>query len=117
MITTAVIVLILGLIAELTLPWWGMGLAAFLAGLWKAPSGWKSLCAGFAGTGLLWLTAAGYIHLKSGGILTIRVAQIAGLSTPDVLIVLTALIGGLVGGLAAVAGFHFRPLIRRNQNA
>lgn len=97
------IVLILGLIAELTLPWWGIGLAAFLAGLWKAPSGWKSLGAGFAGAGLLWLIATGYIHLKSGGILTVSVAQIARLSTPVILIVLTALIGGLVGGLAAVA--------------
>ena len=114
MVTTTIYVLILGLIAGLTLPWWGIGVAAFAAGFWKAPSAWKALGAGFGGAGILWLAAAGYIHLQSGGILTVKIAGIAGFSHPSALVALTALIGGLVAALAAVAGFHLRSLLSKS---
>ena len=114
MITTAIYVVVFGLIAGETLPWWGIGLAGLVAGFWKAPSVWKALGGGFAGAGLLWLAAAAYIHLWSGGILTVKIAGIAGVSPPSVLIGLTALIGGLVAGLAAVAGFHLRSLLKKS---
>ena len=113
MISTAVYVLVLGLIACLTLPWWGIGVAGFAAGFWKAPSAWKALVAGFAGAGVLWLAAAGFIHLQSGGILTVKIAGIAGLSHPAALVALTALVGGLAGAMAAVAGYHLKSLLTK----
>lgn len=113
MISTALYVLVLGLIAGLTLPWWGIGVAGFAAGFWKAPGAWRALGAGYSGAGILWLAAAGYIHLKSGGILTAKIAGIAGLSNPPVLVVLTALIGGVVAALAAAAGYHLRTLLKK----
>ena len=113
MISTALYVLVFGLIAGLTLPWWGIGVAGFAAGLWKAPSAWRALGAGFSGAGILWLAAAGYIHLKSGGILTVKIAGIAGLSNPPMLVVLTALIGGVVAAFAAAAGYHLRTLLKK----
>ena len=114
MITTAIYVVVFGLIAGMTLPWWGVGLAGVVAGFWKAPSAWKALGSGFAGAGILWLAAAGYIHLKSGGILTVKIAGIAGLSHPSALVALAGLIGGLVGGLATAAGFHLRSLLKKS---
>ena len=114
MISTALHVLAFGLITGLTLPWWGIGVAGFAAGFWKATTAWKALGSGFAGAGILWLAAAGYIHLKSGGILTVKVAGFAGLTHPSLLVPLTALIGGLVAALAAVAGFHSRSLLKKS---
>ncbi len=114
MISTALYVLVFGLIAGLTLPWWGIGVAGFVAGFWKGPSSWKALGSGFAGAGILWLAAAGYIHVKSGGILTVKIAGIAGLSHPSALVALTALIGGIVGALAAVAGYHLKTLLKKS---
>ena len=114
MISTALYVLVFGLIAGLALPWWGIGLAGFAAGFWKAPNAWKSLGAGFGGAGILWLAAAGYIHLQSGGILTAKIAGIAGLSHPSLLVAITALIGGLVAALAAVAGYHLKLLLKKS---
>ena len=113
MISTALYVLVFGLIAGLALPWWGIGVAGFAAGLWKAPNAWKALFAGFNGGGILWLAAAGYIHLKSGGILTAKIAGIAGVSNPSVLVVLTALIGGTVAALATAAGYYLRTLLKK----
>ncbi len=117
MISTAIYVLIFGLIAGMALPWWGIGAAGFAAGLWKAPTAWKALGAGFSGAGILWAAAASYIHLKSGGILTAKIAGIADLSDPSLLVVLTALIGGLVGALAAAAGYHLRSALKKTQKA
>ena len=114
MISTALYVLVFGLIAGLALPWWGIGVAGFAAGFWKAPTAWKALGAGFGGAGILWLAAAGYIHLKSGGILTEKMAGIAGLSHPALLVVFTALIGGVVAALAAVAGYQLRLLLKKS---
>ena len=114
MISTTLYVLVFGLIAGLTLPWWGIGVAGFAAGFWKAPSAWKALCAGFSGAGILWLASAGYIHLKSGGILTVKIAGIAGLSNPSLLVLLTALIGGLVAALATLAGYHLGSLMNKS---
>ncbi|MDE3000526.1 MAG: hypothetical protein OXU79_15755 [Gemmatimonadota bacterium] len=113
MISTALYVLVFGLIAGLALPWWGIGVAGFAAGAWRAPTAWKALGAGFGGAGILWLTTAGYVHLKSGGILTGKIAGIAGLSDPSLLVVITALIGGLVAALAAVTGYHLRLLLKK----
>ncbi len=115
MISTALYVLVFGLIAGLALPWWGIGAAGLAAGFWKAPTAWKALGAGFSGAGILWAAAAGYIHLKSGGILTAKIAGIAGLSDPSLLVAITALIGGLVGALAAAAGYHLRPLLKKSK--
>ena len=113
MISTALYVFVFSLIAGLALPWWGIGVAGFAAGFWKAPSAWRALGAGFSGAGILWLAAAGYIHLKSGGNLTVMIAGIAGLSNPPVLVVLTALIGGVVAALAAAAGYHLGTLLKK----
>ena len=114
MISTTLYVLVFGLIAGLALPWWGIGVAGFAAGFWKAPSAWKALGGGFSGAGTLWLAAAGYIHLKSGGILTVKIAGIAGLSDPSLLVLITALIGGLFGAITAVAGYHLRTLLKKS---
>ena len=107
--------MVLGAGAQLALPWWGIAVAGFIAGLTKARTGWQALGAGFAGVGLVWLGTASYLHLKSGGVLSARMAEMMGLPGPVSLILLTAAIGGLVGGLAAATGYHTRPLLGRGR--
>lgn len=105
--------MVLGAGAELALPWWGIAVAGFIAGLPKARTGWQALGAGFTGVGLVWLGTASYLHLTSGGGLSARMAEMGRLPGPVCLILVTAAIGGLVGGLAATTGYHARPLFGR----
>jgi hypothetical protein len=51
--------------------------------------------------------------MQSEGILTERVALLFNLPSPVLLIAITALIGGLVGGIAALSGFFFRQLFSK----
>ena len=113
MITSLVLILILSLLGEILLPWWSVVPAAFLGAMWKAPSGWKALGAGFAGVGGLWFCVSGYLHIRSGGILTVRIAEMFQIPSPVLLLLLTTLVGGLVGGFAASAGYHLQTYIHR----
>lgn len=93
--------MIIGYALATFFPWWTVAIAAFLCGLifnTKANFG-----AGFLGVALLWLLKAGLIESAAAAPLSERVAAIMGLSKP-LLFLVTAVIGGLVGGFAAMTG-------------
>ncbi len=113
MILAALLILILGFIAEIFLPWWSIAVMAFAVGFVKTPTGWKSFWAGFLGVGLLWWMTSGYIHFRTDGILTSKVGEMFTLPLPILVDLITGLIGGLVGGLAAGAGFHLRKIFKK----
>ncbi|MFQ5652198.1 MAG: hypothetical protein ACE5IY_19895 [bacterium] len=106
----------LGFLAELLMPWWSVALAAFLVGGWRGKGGWQTWIDGFAGIALLWLGSATWIHWQSGGILTRRVGEMLHLPAPFLVLILTAVLGGVVGGLAAVSGYHLKMLLRKGQS-
>ncbi|MBD0260643.1 MAG: hypothetical protein ICV83_33410, partial [Cytophagales bacterium] len=58
-----------------------------------------------------WAATALVIHLRNEGILTAKIAGLFALPFPVLLIAITALIGGLVGGLAALSGFYWQRLL------
>jgi hypothetical protein len=97
-------------------PWWIIVPIAFGMGLWQTRSASQAFVSGFLGVGLLWTFVAACCHLESGGLLSGRVAQMIGLPFPSSLPVLTGIIGGLLGGLAAMAGFYGRSVIKRGED-
>ena len=94
-------ILILSFFLELFLPWWTIAIAAFLGGFvfnTRANFG-----AGFLAVAILWLLRAMIIELSAAAPLTERVASIFMLNKP-LLFLVTATIGGVVGGFAAMTG-------------
>ena len=88
-------------VLELFMPWWCIAIAAFAAGY--ALKSKANFLAGLFGIALLWLIKAWMLDASASAPLTERVAAIFSLSKP-LLMVVTSLIGGLVGGLAAMSG-------------
>jgi hypothetical protein len=82
------------------LPWWTMAIGAFAVGYALANNGYGSFAAGFLAVGLLWLGMAFYVDQTTQSILTEKVNKLLPLNS----FVLTTLIGGLVGGFAALTG-------------
>lgn len=82
------------------LPWWTMAIGAFVIGYILANKGYVSFTAGFLAVGLLWLGMAFYIDQSTHSILTEKVNRLLPLNS----FILTTLIGGLVGGFAALTG-------------
>lgn len=101
-------ILLLALLLQLFLPWWSVALAAAAIGAWLGQKGFQTFIAGFAGIGLLWLMASARIHVANDGVLSARIVEMMSLPNAFSLILITALCGALVGGLAALTGFYIR---------
>lgn len=103
------LILILAGLAQLLLPWWVVVPVAFGLALWWGRTGGRAFLAGFGGVGLGWLVLAVWLLWHNEGRLAHRVAQLLPLGGHSwLLVLLTALVGGLVGGLAALAGCWLR---------
>jgi|GEM_PF-214453 len=105
------LILAASFILQLFLPWWIIAPVAFALALWKGTSSRQAFWSGFGAIVFLWAAAALVIHLRNEGILTAKVAGLFSLPFPALMIVITALVGGLVGGLAALSGFYWQRLV------
>lgn len=101
-----------GFLAESIFPWWTIAVIAFMVCALLPASGFRSFLAGFMGTGLLWLAGALFYSISTDFILTEKVAKLMQLGSPGSLIVITALVGGLVGGLGALSGSQLYQLLK-----
>jgi hypothetical protein len=99
------IIIILASVLELLLPWWSIAIAAFAGGYAFRTN--ANFIAGMLSIGLLWLVTSFIIDLSSAAPLTEKVAAIFSVSKP-ILFLLTSLVGGVVGGFAAMAGSALR---------
>ena len=94
-------IIVLGYILELFFPWWTIAIAAFVGGIVFNTR--ANFAAGFLAIALLWTLKALLIEYSAAAPLTDRVAMIFSLSKP-LLFIVVAVIGGLVGGFAAMTG-------------
>lgn len=103
------LIFLLAAAAQWLLPWWSAAVVAFgLACLLPRPGG-RAFLAGFGGVGLGWLLLAAWLHVQADGRLSQRVAELLPLHGNGwALVLLTAVLGGLVGGLAALSGTWLR---------
>jgi len=106
------VVLIVGLsyISALILPWWIVVVCAFLLNALIGSGALNSFLSGFLGIGLLWMIAAWIIFSGSEGDLVARLAPQFKANEGVVLVVYTAILGALVGGLGGLSGCYFRRL-------
>lgn len=100
------VIVVLGFFLELILPWWSVAIAAFVGGVLVNTR--INFFAGFAAIGLLWLVKALINDLITDSELTERVAMIFMLHSKTLLMFITLILGGLVGGFAAMSGGALR---------
>lgn len=99
----------LSFIAGLYLPWWSLALVAFLVALLIKQKIALAYLSAFTGVFLLWGALATLIHLRNNGVLTQKIARLFSLGDNTFLLILvTALIGALVAGFAAMSGSLLR---------
>ncbi|HET7896866.1 MAG TPA: hypothetical protein VFL47_04335 [Flavisolibacter sp.] len=100
----------LSFIAGLYAPWWSLALVAFgVALLIKQSIGFAWL-SGFTALFLLWGGLAGLLQLRNKNVLAQKIANLLPLQGNTFLLLLvTALVGALVAGFAAMSGSSLRP--------
>lgn len=108
-----ILIMLLCFIAGLYLPWWSIAPVAFLVALLLGLGIGSGFLAGFLGVFLLWALLAFWIDVKNESVLSHKIAQLFPLGGSTILLILiTALVGALVGGFAAMAGGSLRPVTR-----
>lgn len=100
---------LLSLAFGMYMPWWSIALAAFIVAVLIPQAPRRAFLTGFIALFLLWGILALYIDAQNEHILSQRVAELIIKSKSSfVMILLTALIGALVGGFAALSGSYLR---------
>lgn len=102
----------LTLILSLFLPWWSALIPGFLLGAWLFERGIKAFLTGFFGAGSVWFLQALYIDVANSSILSVRIADMMQAGSPWVLILVTFLIGGLLGGFGALCGVTMKTALK-----
>ena len=92
----------------LAFPWWAVFIPGLIFGSLLGDSGKSAFGWGFVGIGSLWLIQSLIIHIINDGILTTRIAKLFSLPAPFLVIIITVIIGGLIGGLTTLTGYLFR---------
>lgn len=96
----------------LYMPWWSIAIVAFVVGLIIYQKPYLSFIAGFFSLLLLWGGLAWYISAANNDILAHRIAPvILNEDAPMTLIIITALIGALTAGFAALSGSLLRSIV------
>jgi hypothetical protein len=112
-IVSVLLITLLSFAAGLYLPWWSIAVCAFIVSILIVQPPLRSFLAGFAAGFLLWLIFSWIIDSANSHILSRRIAAIFPLGgIPFLLILITAFIGGLVAGMAALSGTYLR-MIRK----
>ena len=100
---------LLGYLFPLFLPWWSFAITSFIVALLIHQRPWKAFLAGFAALLLMWGIYAVASDSANEHILSTKVAQILPLHGSYIaLIFITALIGVLLSGMAALTGSYAR---------
>lgn len=108
------IIAILAAILQVFTPWWVIAIVPFLILFWRPARAMGAFWTGFGGIGITWLIYGYYQHFISDGAISDRVAQLFMLPNGITLLLVTSLIGGLVGGLSGVAGYWVRQIFRKH---
>ncbi len=96
-------------ITGLYAPWWSIAVVGFIISLLLPQRPGNAFLAGFLGVFLLWLVLAALINTANAGILANRIGSMLGVgANPWLLVLITAIVGGLVAGLAALTASYLR---------
>jgi hypothetical protein len=110
-IVATILTSLIAFVAGLYLPWWSIAVAAFIVSALIHQKAWKSMLSGALGLFLLWGLLAIWIDIKNQGILSARISELLPLGgSAFLLILVTAFIGALVAGLAALSGAYLKKL-------
>jgi len=99
-----ILLIITAYLINLVLPWWGIAITGLVLGFQLKPSSGKAFGIGFLALSLLWGGQALYIHFANDGILSTRIAEMLGVGSPYLVVLITGILGGLVSGLAVLSG-------------
>ena len=108
-IVSLALIALLSFAACIYFPWWSVAVIAFLVAVIIPQNAGTSFLTGFIALFLLWGVLSFWISSSNDDLLAHRISLlILKIDSPYLLMAVTALIGGLVAGFAALSGSYLR---------
>ncbi len=106
----------LSIAAGLYFPWWSVAVAAFVVGLAIPQKSLPAFLCGFLALfvcwgGMAWRLSSGNEHILAHRISQLMIKR----DSPELLILLTGLIGALIGGFSTLTGCLIRKALKGNR--
>jgi len=101
---TIILIALLAALFTAFLPWWTIGVAAFIIAFISGKRGGSSFLAGFLAIFLFWFVWSVTVDARNGHLLSSRMAVLFKLPGNVLFMIVSALVGGLVGGFSAWSG-------------
>jgi len=103
------IILISSLVVSFVLPWWIVAIISFLSALFIAKTSAHAFWSAFMAIFTVWVVMALFKSVPNNHILATRMAHVFPLGGNWIaLLLITAVIGGLVAGMAAMSAYLIR---------
>jgi hypothetical protein len=108
-LANTILIILFSLLVCLYFPWWSIAIVAFIIPVLIPQGHLASFISGFVALFLLWGILSLWISISNGNILAHRVSLlIFKADNPYLLVIITALIGAMVAGFAALTGSFLR---------
>jgi len=112
LILTALLSFIAGIYINI---WWFFAIIALLVAILVHQKAGKAFFAGFLGLFILWLVLTFWIDSANNSVLSVKIASLLPLGGSKwLLMIVTAFIGGLIAGFAAMSGSYLRSTPKKN---
>ena len=105
-----VLIIVLGFIAQLFLPWWLIAIVCFVVGLSFIDKTSQALSTGFFAVFLLWGLTALLKSYQNDFILVDRMGELLSLNSSWLVLLITALLGGIIGMLSTLSGYFLQTI-------
>ncbi len=104
-------------ILQIFLPWWVIGISAMIIPIFnKIDNKLNAFIGGFSSISCLWMIYAATIDVQTNSIISSKIAPMFGFSSSILLVILTGLFGGIVGGSCAISGYLIREIYEKEQD-
>ena len=114
-ISQIILIAILTFLGQYFIPWWGLFITAGIVGAIIPTKGLTTFLAGFIAIAGLWFVQVYLIDAANESLLSTKIAAIFTLSSPMQLMLVSALIGGICGGFAALTGKLFTGIFKKER--
>ena len=109
------IIFFLSLAASFIFTWWAAAIIAFIAALYGGKTVAQSFWSGFLALALVWLLLALLKSIPNNNILASRIAQMMHLPGWISLLLITVILGGLVGGMSSMSGLFVKHAFKHDK--
>ncbi len=110
------IILLIALISgalQIFLPWWVCGAVSFILAIIIQQKTSSAFWAGFFAIFLLWGGYAFWLDYSTQSFLTNKMIKLFSIPSPIIMVLLTALVGGLTGGFSSLSGNYLRQMFTK----